>query len=370
MKRALIIGGGFAGCAAAHQFEKLKNWNVTLVEKNSHLGAGVRTFFWGGHPYTFGPRHFLTQKEFIYSYLNDYLPMRLCSEHEFITYIESDANFYNFPINMKDIPSMPDSEKIANELRILNGAQSAMNLEEYWLMSVGETLYNKFIKNYSKKMWKVSSNSELDTFRWSPKGVPIKNGPRAAWDSAISAYPLAKDGYNSYFDISTKECDVRLNCTIEKYDIVNKSVFFNGNWEKYDVIINTISPDTLFDYCFGELPYIGRDLHKIVLPVEFCFPKDVYFVYYPNSEIFTRIVEYKKFTNHVDTKSTLIGLEIPSDNGKHYPLPITKFQNQAKKYFEILPDGVFSIGRAGCYRYEVDIDDCIEQALELKDKIS
>ena len=31
-----------------------------------------------------------------------------------------------------------------------------------------------------------------------------------------------------------------------------------------------------------------------------------------------------------------------------------------------MPDGVFSIGRAGSYDYSVDIDDCIAQALDIK----
>ena len=43
MKKALIMGGGFAGCAAAHQLELLQGWDVTIVEKAPFLGAGVRT---------------------------------------------------------------------------------------------------------------------------------------------------------------------------------------------------------------------------------------------------------------------------------------------------------------------------------------
>ena len=38
---------------------------------------------------------------------------------------------------------------------------------------------------------------------------------------------------------------------------------------------------------------------------------------------------------------------------------------KAEKYFQLMPEGVFSIGRAGSYRYKVDFDDCIEQAMEL-----
>ena len=32
MKNALIIGGGFGGCSAAHQLELKGGWDVTLVE--------------------------------------------------------------------------------------------------------------------------------------------------------------------------------------------------------------------------------------------------------------------------------------------------------------------------------------------------
>lgn len=53
MKTALIIGGGPAGCAAAHVLTLQGGWNVTVVEKAPCLGAGVRTRWYGGHPYTF-----------------------------------------------------------------------------------------------------------------------------------------------------------------------------------------------------------------------------------------------------------------------------------------------------------------------------
>jgi UDP-galactopyranose mutase len=90
----------------------------------------------------------------------------------------------------------------------------------------------------------------------------------------------------------------------------------------------------------------------------------VYFLYYANDEKFTRLVEYKKLTHH-QSPTTLIGMEIPSFNGKHYPLPYLKEQELARKYLEMLPDNVYSMGRAGSYRYGIDIDDCIEQAMTM-----
>ena len=392
MKKALVIGGGFAGCAAAHQLALMGGWDVTLVERAPFLGAGVRTSYYGGHPYTFGPRHFLTPWEHIYHFLNTYVPLRRCQDHQFLTYVESDQRFYSYPIHADDIPEMPEAKQIADELsainisalqrltpeqlskmtrsevRSLNNASLAKNFEEFWIYSIGKTLYGKFVDGYSRKMWMIDDNKQIDDFTWSPKGVTVKEGPRAAWDTAMSAYPIAHNGYDDYFTIATARAKVHLKTEIERYDIQHKTVWIGGEKATFDIIINTVSPDLLFEKCHGELPYIGRELHLIVLPIEFALPGDVYFAYYAGAEKFTRITEYKKFTLH-RAPTTLISLEIPSRQSKYYPLPIESEKAKAKKYFDMMPDGVFSVGRAGSYLYNVDIDDTIRHAMEVRDKL-
>ena len=392
MKTALVIGGGFAGCAATHQLSLMGGWDVTVVERAPFLGAGVRTRYYGGHPYTFGPRHFLTPWEPIYHYLNTYVPLRRCQDHQFLTYVEPDERFYSYPIHADDIREMPEAKQITEELsaintaalarltpeqlskmtrsetRNLNNASLAKNFEEFWIYSIGQTLYGKFVDQYSRKMWMLDDNKLIDDFTWSPKGVTVKEGPRAAWDTAISAYPIAHNGYDDYFTIATAGAKVHLGTEIERYDIPKRTVWIKGEKLTFDIIVNTVSPDLLFEKCHGELPYIGRDLHAIVLPIEFALPPDVYFVYYAGGEKFTRVTEYKKFTLH-KAPTTLVTLEIPSKQSKYYPLPIESEKARAKKYFDMMPDGVFSVGRAGSYLYNVDIDDTIRHAMEVRDKL-
>ncbi len=366
-KKILIVGGGFAGVAAARMLSKKSKFNITLVEKSSNLGAGVRTNFYGGHPYTFGPRHFLTHNKKIYNYLNKIVPMRNCGDHEFITYVEQDNKFYNYPLHQSDLNKMPDKKKIKREIskRKISKIKNSKNMEDYWINSIGKTLYKKTIEKYNKKMWLVDNNKKIDTFKWSPKGATLKKGPRAAWDKAISAYPIKKNGYNDFFDkLNKKKVTVILNCKFKVKSLQKKTFIINNRIKKFDIIISTISPDFYFKKKFGELPFIGRDFHKIVYPTKNIFPKNVYFLYYANDEQFTRLVEYKKFTKH-KSETTLVGMEIPSKNGKHYPLPIKKEIKKSHKYFNAFPKWFFSIGRAGTYRYEVDIDDCIEQAMEV-----
>lgn len=388
MKTALVIGGGFAGCTAAHQLALMGGWDVTLVERAPFLGAGVRTRYYGGHPYTFGPRHFLTPMEHTFHFLNKYVPLRRCADHEFLTYIERDSTFYSYPIHRDDLPLMPEADQIqeelsdvmmaaltqkspeelksmnADEVRRLNGAHQAKNFEEFWIYSIGRTLYDKFINDYSRKMWRLDDNKTIDDFTWSPKGVTVKEGDRAAWDQAISAYPIAFNGYDDYFRIATEETKVHLGTAIEHYDIPNRSVVLGGERRQFDVVVNSISPDILFEHCHGELPYVGRDLYPIVLPIEFALPERIFFCYYAGTEKFTRIVEYKKFTLH-KAPTTLITLEVPSTNGKYYPVPIEAEKAKAKKYHDEMPDEVFSVGRAGTYLYNVDVDDTIDHAMKM-----
>jgi len=374
MKKALIIGGGFAGCAAAHQLELLGGYEVVLVERSSFLGAGNKTRWYGGHPYTFGPRHFLTTYEQTYEYLNSIVPLRLCPEHEFLTYVEKDNDFYAYPINHEDVMRMPDSKLIYDELENASinkeaNVLSAKNLEEYWIASVGTTLFEKMINTYSKKMWKVSSCRELDTFSWSPKGVAISEGPKAAWTSAISGYPYDSNGYDAYFPFATKEAKVLFNTTATLIDIDKKSFSIDGDQHTFDVVINTIAPDVFMNFDHGPLRYIGRELKLIVFPSEFIFPENVYFLYYANNEDFTRLVEYKKFTHH-KSNTTLIGMEIPAENGGfEYPMPLKSEQHKCLEYFNRMPKGCFSIGRAGSYLYGVDIDDCILQSMLLAENL-
>lgn len=368
MKTALIIGGGFAGCAMAHQLALQGGWDVTLIEIAPMLGAGVRTQWYGGHPYTFGPRHFLTEDEKLFQFLNKYVPLRPL-KHEFLTYIEQDHQFYNFPMHIDDVELMPDRDKIKQELANVTTDEPATNLEDYWIGSVGPTLYEKFAKHYNRKMWFVESNKELDDAvpNWTSKGALLQTGPRHGFHDRISAYPYAPNGYDAYFDIATAECNVHLSTKIERYDIPKRRVNVKGEWRTFDVIVNTIAPDTLFESCYGDLRFVGLDFHPIVLPVEQCLPGDVFFLYYSGAEKFKRIVEYKKFTQH-KSPTTLVGIEFPSMNGRHYAMPIKIQRALAQKYFDLMPANVFSIGRAGSYRY-IDIDDCIAQAMETAEKL-
>ena len=96
--------------------------------------------------------------------------MRNVNYHKFISYIKQDDNFYNYPLNTKDIEKMPDKKKIKSEIKSAKNVEKSKNLEEFWIRSVGKTLFNKTINDYNKKMWQVSSCKE--------KSIALNGRPR------------------------------------------------------------------------------------------------------------------------------------------------------------------------------------------------
>ncbi len=365
MKSAIVIGGGMSGCTISYLLSQNK-WKVTLIEKEGYLGGGCRTFFYGGHPYTIGPRHLFTPYREPYEFINKFIPFRPL-KHYLLSYVEQDKKFYSYPIHMDDVKTMPDYTKIKKELKTGPVPSKTKNFEEFWTYSVGKTLYDKFINNHTKKFWQIKSNTIITDFKATPKGATLQTGTRQCVPDYIIAYPIYSDGYNKYFDLCTENVDVKLNRPATEFDLEKKAVKTKNEWISADIIVSTIPPDILMNYCFGELVYIGRDFLKLVLPIEYAFPEHIHFVHYPGEEKFIRVVEYKKLTGH-KSPYTLIGIEIPSFNNKMYPSQIRKEQDKAKKYLNAFPDNVFSIGRLGSYKY-LGIDTIIIQAMELNKKL-
>lgn len=368
--RAIILGGGVTGCAAANELCK-KGIETIIIEKNSYLGGGCHTFFYGGHPYTEGPRPLAIQDGKAFNYINGVVKLRtfpLILD----SYNEKDQRFYGFPIHWDDIQTMPDKDKILQELEDRPKFNNATNLEDGWLNAVGPTLYKKYVKTYTEKMWEVKSNKVFEDFSWSVKGSPIQYGDRmcrlgAETESQLHAYPVEETGYNRFFEYCTRDSKVYLNTIIEWVDLEKREVHISNEIIKGDIIISTIALDDLMQNCYGELKYMGRDFYKIVLPAEHIFKEGHHFIHYPNQEKFTRIVEYKNLTGY-KSESTLLVMEIPSHSNKLYSYNIKSEQDKAAKYINNLPNNVYTIGRLGTYKY-LNINQCIESACKLVESL-
>lgn len=369
-KHVVVIGGGFSGCSYAHFCIK-NNWDVTIIEKSKEIGGGVKTYFHGGHPFTYGPRHFIAPESSMpaFEFLEKVIPMRHINKTNY-SYQEPDDVFTTYPLHQDDIEKLSCSSEILEELKILeaSGETRAKNFEEFWMGRVGKTLYERYNKHYNQKAWFLNDNRDMDFgFEATVKRKPLETGSRYEFHTGwINAYPIPHDGYNKYFDWSTESARILTSTSVVGIDMDKKTVTLaNDEILSADMIISTTSPDLLFDCDQGELAYVGREVYKIVLPCKQVLPDDVYFVYYPGpKEQQTRVTEFKKFTRH-ESPNTLITLEVPSMKNKLYPTLLTSQVYLAEQYINRMPDDIHSVGRMGKYRY-VDIDDILLDAIQFE----
>ena len=359
--KALILGGGFAGTTTAYLLQK-EGYEVTLIEKESHLGGGCRTFFYGGHPFQYGPRVYYGYSQKIFEWVNSIVPIRRFP-FELRTFVESEGRFFHYPIHEDDIPHMFHVEQIRKELEERDNTKEPKDFEEYWINRVGKTLYDMFVNNYSKKMWMIPDNKIFDIFKWSAKDKPIESGPKGTYKDSIIGFPYALDGYNSYFDKMTRGVEVLYGEWVALKEL--DSLEDKKNW---DVMVSTIPIDEFCGYEFGELPYVGRDFTVFILPCPQVFPGNVRFCHYAGSEPFTRITEFKKLT-YYDSPNTLLVLETPSKNNKLYPYLTKSNMAKVQRYIESLPANVYSIGRLGEYKYST-IEQTISQAFGVVSRIT
>lgn len=138
-----------------------------------------------------------------------------------------------------------------------------------------------------------------------------------------------------------------------------------GNVKDRDLkgkIILTGAVDEYFNYCFGELPYVGmKSTHcqsEIRLPVGA--------IHYNDLEIpVIRAIDYDKF----GFEGGYIGLEFPSKSEKHYPVINETSQKLYNKYAELAKSkGIILAGRLGLFKY-LDIDTSIIEALKIVEEL-
>jgi UDP-galactopyranose mutase len=182
-RKILILGGGVAGSSMAY-FLTEKGYDVTVIEKNSHVGGLARTCYYGGHPYEFGPHIWFWPggpEDPINSTIVRLTHGELFHiDRRLFTYVESDRRKYRYPVHYQDIDEMPEREAIHRELRRnrdehlkLIGSRlpelGQCTFGDYFTAAIGPTLYEKFMADYTWKMWNIPGNVLETSMVWADR---------------------------------------------------------------------------------------------------------------------------------------------------------------------------------------------------------
>jgi UDP-galactopyranose mutase len=359
--KLIILGAGFAGAALAVLAKE--QFRVTVIEGSNQVGGGNLTRVISGHPYTYGPRIFFSDDEAAIKFAEQYLNIRQFYTRS-ITFVDRIGEFLSYPLQYEEINRIGDYSQEPKP-----AYDGPNEFESYWKHYLGQQLYTDVVDKYSKKMWNIESNRQLTlNWNWVNKGSPIRSGDKRLYGDMFQGYPKNLDGYNPFFQHAFTGTELILGSKVTNIDVANRTVQFLGNHVHYDKLAIAIPLDEIFSFAFGELKYAGRHFIPLILPIAQALPDDITWVHYAGDEPYTRVTEFKKITGFNHYSQTLIGIEIPSQTGRFYPVQSEVELLRYSKYHSLLDKNVFCMGRHGTFKYK-GIPDVIRDAINIWDQL-
>ena len=360
----LIVGAGLFGAVAAREL-KDKGKSVLVIDKRPHVGGNVYTEKTEGiNVHKYGAHIFHTNDRMVWEYINRFAVFNRYTNSPVANY---KGEIYSLPFNMYTFNKMwgvttPEeaAAKIDEQKKEID--HEPENLEEQAISLVGRDIYEKLVKDYTKKQWGRECR-ELPAFII--KRLPVRFTYDNNYFNALYQ-GIPTGGYTGLVENLLDGIEVRL-----KEDYLEKK-------EEYDAmaghIIYTGAIDAYFGYRLGNLEYRSVRFETEILDKP-NFQGNAVVNYTDGETPFTRIIEHKWFEFGKDEKGqdlpkTVISKEYsfkwnPGDE-PYYPVNDER-NNELYKEYRKLADreaGVTFGGRLGEYKY-YDMDQVIARALDV-----
>ena len=356
----LIVGAGFAGSVLAERLANGSGKKVLICDKRPHIAGNAYDCYNndGILIHKYGPHIFHTNSRDVFDYLSRFTEWRHY-EHRVLASV--DGMLLPIPINLDTINKLYGlnltSFEMVDFLKNLGEKRDHIRTSEDVVVStVGQELYEKFFRNYTRKQWGLDP-SELDA------SVTARVPTRTTRDDRYftdSYQAMPKYGYTRMFEnlLDSPNIKIALNCDYRELieDVKFKEMIYTG------------PVDEFFDYRYGKLPYRSLEFKHETHDAETFQPAPV--VNYPNEQAFTRVTEFKYLTGQ-EHKKTSIVYEYPQAEGDpYYPVPRKENAEIYNKY-KLLADAradVHFVGRLATYKY-YNMDQIVAQALTQYGKI-
>lgn len=346
-----ILGGGPAGLTTGYYAKKQGLLNFTIFEAGEHAGGNCRTLKIKGADCRFrvlqngdfrfdtGAHRFHDKDpqvtEEVKTLLgNDLLRVSAPSE------IFYEGKFYRFPLLLSDLTQKLEKKtllKIVWEQLHNNREKYAENFTEFAINQYGKTLAERFLLNYSEKLWGAPSHSLSTTIAGNRlKGLDLRSflrsvlfGPPQNPNHLDGSFFYPRHGIGM---ISDKLCEFigkrhiklqhRISRLIHKDGKIERIVLNDDIEIQAATVINTL-PLTLSIRMLEPPPppelraVADRIKYRHLMLCVFCLNRDAFSpnasLYFPSEEFpFTRLYEPKNRSPEMAPKGqTVIVLELP-----------------------------------------------------------
>lgn len=368
-KKILVVGAGFSGATIANLFATKLNYDVHIIDKKGHI-AGISYDYTDNNGiviHKYGSHIFHTSNEKVWNFISQFCDFNQYI-HKVLAFI--DGKYCSLPFNLNSIYQVFNKQKAQiieeklykkYEYNKKISVLDFLNQDDEDLKQLARYVYEKIFLPYSLKQWGFKPD-ELNCDVCARVPIFISKDDRYFQDKYQG---IPKDGYTNLISkmLNYPNIKVSLNCD---FKTVRNSL------KDYDMIFYTGAIDEYFGYKFGQLPYRSVRLELEEYNQEFYQFNSV--INYPCAQKFTRIHEYKYFTN-IKINKTVIAREYPEafvlgKNNRCYPILkkdnfilYEKYLNEAKA-----KKNLCFLGRLGDYKY-YDMDKAILRAIEVFDSL-
>lgn len=357
----IIIGAGISGSVLAERYAAIGK-KVLIIEKRDHIAGNCFDYYDANGILTskYGAHLFHTNDEVVWEYVNrfaEWYPWH----HKVIARV--DDKTVPIPVNIttvntlfkQNIKDETEMQKWLNDNRL--AFDNPANGEEAVLNKVGEVLYDKMFKHYTKKQWdKYPAELHASVL----ERIPVRDNYDDRYFSD-KHQALPRGGYTKLFENILANPNIIVLLNTDYFEVQEQL----GEHEK---LFYTGPIDRFFEFNENlkeKLEYRSINFVTEHLDQEYFQENSV--VNYPGKDVdYTRIVEYKHFGNQQSEKTSIV-MEFTVDEGEpYYPVPNDKNQEIYTKYkaeADKLMD-VYFVGRLANYKY-FNMDQAFRNALDL-----
>jgi UDP-galactopyranose mutase len=357
----LIVGAGFAGAVMAERLARGSNRKVLLVDRRPHVGGNAYDHFddAGILVHRYGPHIFHTNSDEVFAYLSRFTRWR-AYEHRVLASV--DGQLLPIPINLDTVNRLYGLDLDGDGLeayfrQVAEPRERIRNSEDVVVSKVGRDLYEKFVRNYTRKQWGLDP-SQLDPSVLARIPTRTSHDDRYFTDKH-QAMPL--HGFTRMFQDMLDHPNIHVLLQTDYRELAGQV-----RWRE---MVYTGPIDEFFGYRFGRLPYRSLEFRHQTLPKQ--WHQTVAVVNHPNEHEYTRVTEFKHLTGQRHHHTSVV-YEYPRAQGDPY-YPIPRPENAALyQRYQALAEGtprVHFVGRLATYRY-YNMDQVVGQALTLYTRLS
>ena len=357
MQKVTVVGSGFYGLTMAFLISERFKVEVEVLERRNHIGGNAHSYLdqkSGIEIHKYGSHLFHTSNLKVWKFINQFSNF---NSYKHVVWADHDNRIFSLPINLATINAYlqtnlnPDAarEWLRSQTEVTDLEVRSTNLEDKAIKLVGRTLYEAFIRGYTKKQWQTD--------------------PRLLPEDIVTRLPVRLNYNNSYFDDEFQGLPIKGYFGIFREMVASQNIkisidtdFFEvrDRHQNRDLLIYTGPIDRYFNFMYGRLGWRTLDFEFEHLPiVDF---QGCSVINYSDEHIpYTRIHEFKHLHPErrkiYEASRTVIAKEFSrlagNDDEPYYPINTPSDRSALKLYRSSMAQekNVIFGGRLGTYKY-------------------